>query len=217
MKNALRMLGNVAVRVFRFFTRSFLQRLFVVIAIAFNFQLLVFSSPVLAAVNQQINYQSKLTNTSNVAVSDGNYIMKFRLYTSATGATTTNIWEEIRTATGDKAVVSNGLFSVLLGSSTPLTTVDFNQTLYLGVEVCGTVGLSGCDNEMTPRKELGAVPAAFETDKIDGLSSEQFLRSDAVNSTSTTATWLTFTQNGAGNIAEFIGPSSAPVFNIASG
>ncbi len=170
-----------------------------------------------AAFNKEINYQGKLTNTSNVAVADGNYIMKFRLYTSATGATTTNIWEEIRTATGDKASVSNGLFSVLLGSSTPLTTVDFNQTLYLGVEVCGTVGLSGCDDEMSPRKKLGAVPAAFEADKIDGLSSEQFLRSDAVNSTTTATTFLTFTQNGAGKIAEFIGPNSVPVFSLLSG
>src|SRR3989344_2324430 len=170
MKNALRMLGNVAVRVFRFFTRSFLQRLFVVIAIAFNFQLLVFSSPVLAAVNQQINYQGKLTNSSNVAVSDGNYIMKFRLYTTASSATTTALWEEIRTATGDLAAVTSGLFSVMLGSTTPITSINFNQTLYLGVEVCGTSSLAGCDGEMTPRKIIGAVPTSIFSTAVSGSS-----------------------------------------------
>ncbi len=170
-----------------------------------------------AAFNKEINYQGKLTNSSNVAVADGTYHMKFWLLTSPTAATTTAIWVEDRsTAPGDRITVSNGLFSVMLGSSTPLTTVDFNQTLYLGVEIGGSAGSVSWDGEMSPRKKLGAVPAAFEADKLDSLSSEQFLRSDAVNSTSTATTFLTITQNGAGKIAEFIGPSSAPVFNIAS-
>src|SRR3989344_8021630 len=124
--------------------------------------------PALAAVPQTLNYQGKLTDASNVAVADGNYIMTFRLYTSATAATTTALWEEIRTATGDRAVVTSGLFSVLLGSSTPFTSVNFNQTLYLGVEVCGTTSLAGCDGEMTPRKALASVPSAFLADQLSG-------------------------------------------------
>ncbi|WKZ26153.1 MAG: hypothetical protein QY304_01960 [Candidatus Paceibacterota bacterium] len=169
-----------------------------------------------ADFNSQINYQGKLTDTNNLAVPDGNYIMKFRLYTTATSATTTNIWEEIRIDSGDRITVTDGLFSVMLGSSTPLSTVNFNQTLYLGVEICGTSGLSGCDDEMSPRKILGTVPSAFEAGKLSGLNSSQFLRSDAENSTSTASTFLRITQSGAGKIAEFIGQSSASVLALLS-
>ncbi|MFO0718755.1 MAG: DUF5011 domain-containing protein [Candidatus Paceibacterota bacterium] len=169
-----------------------------------------------AAINKQINYQGKLTNTSNVAVADGTYHMKFYLYTVATGGSP--VWTEDRsTAVGDRVAVTNGLFSVMLGSSTPLTSVDFNQTLYLGVEIGGSSGSPSWDGEMTPRKVIGAVPAAFVADTLDNISSEQFLRADASNSTSTATSWLSFVQNGAGKIAEFFGPSSASVLSILSG
>jgi len=120
-----------------------------------------------ADFNEQINYQGKLTDTSSLAVTDGDWRMYFRLYTSATSATTTNIWEEDRsTEAGDRVTITNGLFSVMLGSSTVLSNVDFNQTLYLGVEICGLgSGALNCDGEMSPRKIIGAVPAAFEAGK----------------------------------------------------
>ncbi len=115
----------------------------------------------LAAINQQINYQGKLTDSSDVAVSDGNYSIVFSLYTAATGGAA--IWTETKTVS-----VDNGLFSVMLGADTSLASVNFNQTLYLGVKV-------GSDSEMTPRKIIGAVPAAFEADKLDGLDSTSFV------------------------------------------
>src|SRR5690606_36779360 len=51
------------------------------------------------------------------------------------------------------------------------TGVDFNQTLYLGVTI-------ESDSEMTPRKKLGAVPAAFEAQQLAGVAASGFLRSD---------------------------------------
>ncbi len=169
-----------------------------------------------AAFNQQINYQGKLTTPANVAVTNGTYHMRFNLYTVPTGGS--SIWSEDRsTAAGDRITVTNGLFSVLLGSSTPLTNVNFNQTLYLGVEIGGSSGSPVWDGEMTPRKQLGAVPAAFEADKVDGVSSEEFFRNDAANATSTATTFLSVSQSGAGKIAEFFGPSSASVLSILSG
>jgi hypothetical protein len=122
--------------------------------------------------NKQINYQGKLTNTANVAVADGVYHMRFALYTTLTGGAA--IWSEDRSsAAGDRVTVSSGLFSVMLGSSTPLTGVDFNQTLYLGVEVGGSAGSPSWDGEMSPRKILGTVPAAFVADTLDGLDHER--------------------------------------------
>ena len=37
----------------------------------------------LAAFNKEINYQGKLTNASNVAVANGSYNIRFKLYTTA--------------------------------------------------------------------------------------------------------------------------------------
>ncbi|MBI2120512.1 MAG: hypothetical protein HYT94_02720, partial [Parcubacteria group bacterium] len=165
-----------------------------------------------AAFNKEINYQGKLTNASGVPVADGTYHMTFRLYTTATSATTTNIWEEDRsTAAGNRITITGGLFSVLLGSSTSLTNVNFNQTLYLGVEIGGSGGSPSWDGEMTPRKKLGAVPAAFTSERFDGFATTSFLRSDAANSTTTASTFLTVTNNGAGNIAVFTGSGNVGV------
>ncbi|HBR66263.1 TPA: hypothetical protein DEA17_02170, partial [Candidatus Nomurabacteria bacterium] len=110
-----------------------------------------------AAINKQINYQGKLTNASGVAVADGIYNMEFVLYDVSTGGVA--LWTETRTTT-NRVQVTSGLFSVLLGEVTALTSVDFNQTLYLGVNIGGVDLTPVWDGEMTPRKKLGSVPSA---------------------------------------------------------
>ncbi len=132
-----------------------------------------------AAPNYQMNYQGKLTNASNVAVTDGTYNMRFWLLTSPSIATTSAVWTETLTST-NKVQVTNGLFSVMLGSTSPLTGVDFNQTLYLGVEIGGT-STPAWDGEMSPRKILGTVPSAFEAKNAQtfaGIATTSFLRRD---------------------------------------
>ncbi len=156
-----------------------------------------------AAFNPQIDYQAKVTDPTGVAVANGNYSVVFRLYTVATGGT--HIWTETNTVT-----ITNGLFSIMLGSSTSLTNINFNQTLYLGVNF-------NADGEMSPRKILGTVPAAFESDKIDGLSSEQFLRSDATNSTTTASNYVILNQSGAGHILDLQGSSNTLFSFLSSG
>jgi hypothetical protein len=128
----------------------------------FNFAVVVPEAQ--AAINLQINYQGKLTNTSDVAVANGDYNMEFILYDAISGGTT--LWTETRTG-ANKVTVTNGLFSVMLGSVTSLASVDFNQTVYLGVNIGGT-GTPGWDGEMTPRKIIGAVPAAFLANGVNG-------------------------------------------------
>ncbi|MDQ3018319.1 MAG: hypothetical protein M3Q64_00390, partial [bacterium] len=114
--------------------------------------------PAQAAINMQFNYQGKLTNASNVAVVDGLYTMYFKLYTVALNGTA--VWTESRTS-ANKVQVTNGLFSVMLGEISSLSGVDFNQTLYLGVTI-------EADAEMSPRKKLGAVPAAILANGVAG-------------------------------------------------
>ncbi|EKE10737.1 MAG: hypothetical protein ACD_15C00206G0001, partial [uncultured bacterium] len=119
-----------------------------------------------ANINKEINYQAKLTNNQGVSVANGNYDMVFKLYTVSSGGTA--IWTGNYTAAnGNPVAVSNGVFSVLLGSGTgnSLGSIDFSSdTYYLGVTV-------GTDSEMTPRKRLGAAPQAINSNSLigDGL------------------------------------------------
>ncbi|MFA6437584.1 MAG: hypothetical protein WC242_05275 [Candidatus Paceibacterota bacterium] len=136
--------------------------------------------------NAQINYQGKLTDTSDIPATSGNWNIEFKLYATSTGGAA--IWTETCTTTSRVSVVS-GLFSHLLGSVNPLTGVDFNQELWLGVNIGGTSTEPSWDGEMTPRKKLGAVPAAFEADKLDGIDSSEFLRSNADDTATGTITF----------------------------
>ncbi|MCA9363914.1 hypothetical protein KC727_01735, partial [Candidatus Kaiserbacteria bacterium] len=180
-----------------------------------------FAALSVAAPNYEINYQGKLTDTSGAAVADGTYNMRFWLLTTPSIATTSAEWTESLTGT-DRVQVTNGLFSVMLGSTTPLTAVDFNQTLYLGVEVGGTGGTPSWDGEMSPRKILGAVPAAFEADNaqtLGGIATTSFLRSDqadTISATENTNTLLTITQNGTADIVNIF-DGSTEVLSILDG
>ncbi len=176
-----------------------------------------------AAFNKQINYQGKLSDSSNATVANGSYSIRFKLYTVPAGGSP--VWTEVwckgtacdgGAGTDSRIPLVSGLFSTMLGSTTPLTSVDFNQTLYLGVEIGGSAASSTWDGEMTPRKILGAVPAAFEAGKLGGAESWQFLRSDVASSTSTAGTFLSVTQSGAGAVADFRGPSGS-LFTVLSG
>lgn len=165
-------------------------------------------APTVAAPNLQLNYQGKLTNSAGTIVADNSYSIVFNLYTAASGGS--SIWTESRTG-ANKVSVTDGLFSIMLGSVTSLSSVDFNQTLYLGVNV-------ESDGEMTPRKILGAVPAAFEANKIDGLDSTDLLRLsyDSTIASSTTSTLLTVNQSGTGGIFD-LKDGGTSVFTVIDG
>jgi len=133
-----------------------------------------------AAPNLQINYQGKLTNTSDVAVANGSYNLRFKLCTGSTCAAGGDpIWTETfcyspdsgstcdGTGSDQRVSVANGLFSTMLGSITSLSSINFNQTLYLEVNVGGS-GATPSWETLTPRKILGTVPAAFESVKLGG-------------------------------------------------
>lgn len=147
--------------------------------------------PVNAAINQQINYQGKLTDSSNVTVADGLYDVVFKLYTVSSGGSP--IWTETRTG-GNQVQVTSGLFSVMLGSVNSIDGINFNQTLYLGVTIGG-------DAEMTPRKILGSVPASIEAYNLGGASSTQYIRGDQTGtiSSSSATTLFRLNQTGVGN------------------
>lgn len=130
-----------------------------------------YSWPVEASFVKQINYQGKLTNADGEAVADANYSIVFKLYDAPTGGST--IWTETNSVS-----TKGGLFSVMLGANTSLETINFNQALYLSLNVNN-------DGEMSPRKVLGAVPNAFNAEELAGLPATSFLRADIANATAT--------------------------------
>lgn len=117
------------------------------------------------AINNQISFQGKLTNTDGTNVSNGTYSIVFSLYTVSTGGSA--IWTE----TQSSVTVTDGIFQVNLGSVTSLPgSVDFNSgSIYLGVKV-------GADPEMSPRILFTASPYAFNSDKLGGISASGFVQ-----------------------------------------
>jgi hypothetical protein len=187
-----------------------------------------FATVFLAGGAPETNYQGKLTESSGIAVPNDTYNIRFKLYTTATGGTP--IWSENHcyssdggntcdgSGTDSKVPVTSGLFSTMLGSVNSLSGVDFNQVLYLGVEIGGTstAPTSGdWDGEMSPRKRVGSVPSAFTAGNLNGVSDTQFIRTDTANATTSTGSVLTLTQNGSGSIMDLYS-GATKVFNMAS-
>ncbi|MDD2731997.1 MAG: hypothetical protein PHI53_02260, partial [Candidatus Pacebacteria bacterium] len=169
---------------------GFRKNLIVVISAAMLFG--AFSLYADAAFNEQINYQGKLTDDSNAAVSDGSKCIKFRLMDAVEGGN--ELWSEEWDSATQYATTSSGLFSVMLGSNSSLSGVNFDQTLYLEVQYD-----PGCDDDyeevFAPRKVVGAVPAAFEAKRLAGYTWEA---PDAIgSSTPSTASFTTISASGA--------------------
>ncbi len=110
---------------------------------------LVLAPAAQATVPSTMSYQGRLTNGVGVDVPDGAYSLTFGLYDAAVGGTL--LWTETQAS----VTVTGGLFSVVLGSTTPLA-VPFDRQYWLGIAVAA-------DPEMTPRSPLTSVPYAMAT------------------------------------------------------
>ena len=95
-------------------------------------------------ISPTMSYQGKLVESGTPVT--GDRLMTFRLFTASSGGGA--IWTE-----GPETVsVSNGLFTVTLGDTTPLNMNNFPQQLYLEIVVEGTV---------LPRQVLQGAPYAL--------------------------------------------------------
>ncbi|MFC1680279.1 tail fiber domain-containing protein [Pseudomonadota bacterium] len=101
-----------------------------------------------AEVPTKMSYTGRLTDDTGAPLS-GSYDITFRLYTVETLGTA--VWTEPRIGVS----VSGGVFTVELGSVTPLDPADFAEPLYLGVTV-------GTDDEMSPRLAVSSAGYAFK-------------------------------------------------------
>ena len=136
--------------------RKFRLAFFVIIGI------LCLTAIAYAAIPRVINYQGRLTDKDDNPLT-GNFLVTFRFYDAET--LSHPIWEE-----GHILTIKNGMFNVLMGSVKPLE-IDFNKTLWLGMEVAS-------DGEMTPRIKLASSVYALNAKSIDMINSSQLLRND---------------------------------------
>ena len=124
-----------------------------------------------AQIPQMINYQAMLTDADDNPI-NGSRSIQFRIYDSDTGGN--EEWSETHTVS-----VSNGFFSVLLGSTTPIPYSVFDGTdRYLSIQV-------ESDPEMTPRKRLVSVGYAmrsYDADKVDGKDASVMVQKGEANS-----------------------------------
>jgi hypothetical protein len=118
----------------------------------------VFLIPALAfAIPQIMSYQGKLNDKSGVPVS-GSVNMTFTIYNVKEGGQ--GLWTE--DWSGVNGVnVSNGIFSIALGSHNAFPSDLFNSdSLYLGIRV-------GSDAEMTPRQQIVSGSYAFKSKTVE--------------------------------------------------
>ncbi len=95
-----------------------------------------------------MNYQGMLTDTGGNPL-NGDYNLTFKIYSQSSGGSA--LWTEAQTGIS----VENGLFNVILGSTTPIPSSVFNDTLrYLGITV-------ESDPELSPRIRLTSIPYAY--------------------------------------------------------
>ncbi len=111
--------------------------------------LLLFAPAARAEVPSTMSYQGRLTDGGGINVPDGAYDLTFALYDVSSGGAA--LWTETQAG----VTVTNGMFSIVLGSTTPLA-VPFDRQYWLGIAV-------GVDPEMTPRAPLTSVPYAMAT------------------------------------------------------
>ena len=105
----------------------------------------------LAQVPTTISYQAVLALPGGSTVTDDDYSISFRIYDLSAGGSP--LWTETQTVD-----VVGGLFSTILGKSTPLN-LAFDKPYWLGISV-------NSGNELTPRIELTSSPYSLHARSI---------------------------------------------------
>ncbi len=185
-------------------------------------------------INEQINFQGRLLNSSGATVPDGYYNIQFKIYQDGDGLSVGNTtgspagtlkWTENHLNNSSQGVqVKNGFMSVQLGAITAFgSSVDWNQnTLWLSMNIGSTnltcTPFSSCtpDGEMVPMKRLSSTPYALNSGKLGGLTSSQFVQlgqgtqTDASNNSS-----IDINKTGSGNLIT-LQASSDTVFALTN-
>lgn len=155
---------------------------------------------------------------TNASTSEYELITDYSHASNEVTVATTTAWSVAETI-NNRPRTEGGVVDIDLGAVSDLSSVDFNQALYLEVVFNGET--------MQPRKLIYAAAQAINADMLDGYHASDFASAaDDVTvtgywtfnnilsiATSSVSTALTVTQSGAGNIVEFAN-SGGTVFAI---
>jgi hypothetical protein len=127
----------------------------------------------------KMNFQGRITNNSGSILANGTYNMRFRIWNAASGGT--QQWTEDRLVSASQGVtVTNGQFSVQLGSITALNASVFaSNSLYFEVELptpasATTSSPVWTEGAMTPRNQLATSAYAYNAETLDGIDGAAF-------------------------------------------
>jgi len=118
-----------------------------------------------------LNFQARLLSAAGAVVPDGNYNLQFKVYDAETGGT--NLWTETHDYNGgspdNRVRVVNGYLSVKLGSITSLTSLNWDQEMWLTMNVGGSSTSPSYDGEMLDggkRIQITALPYSLVSGQI---------------------------------------------------
>ncbi len=116
-------------------------------------------------VPSNVSFQGLLTDTDGIAYEEGVYQLTFRLIREMNDGTEQTVWEESHSTN-----VSNGVFSVVLGSANPLP-LNISPNVLLETQVG--------DEILSPRQPLTSVPFALKSSRSQ--QAYQSVLSDTAN------------------------------------
>ncbi|MFH1683971.1 MAG: hypothetical protein ABIA67_03725 [Candidatus Margulisiibacteriota bacterium] len=129
------------------------------------FLVVFFASAGLAAVPPKINYEGRLTDASGSPLI-GTYNMRFSITSDLAGSTV--IWGP---EAHNVVTVANGVFAVILGETTPITTTGFSSDVrYLKLEVANPASSTTNYEALTPLTQIVSVGYALKAAEADAVA-----------------------------------------------
>ena len=161
------------------FHRLLLPTMLVLVSLLSFFMAFQAHTALAAGDSSTLNFQARLLTASGAIVPDGSYNVEFKLYNALTSSGSSQgsctgdancLWVEDYTG-GNTLTVKDGYLSVYLGSVNSFpSTIDWEQPLYLGINI-GGIGTPSWDGEMAPRIALTAIPYSFIAGQLANTTS----------------------------------------------
>ncbi|HEX5798015.1 MAG TPA: hypothetical protein VFX79_01550 [Candidatus Saccharimonadales bacterium] len=179
-----------------------------------------------AATSSNLNFQGRLLTDGGNVVPDGYYNLEFKLFNASSSSGSSEgscagdancLWTETRDYPGsdDRVRTVNGYFSVNLGSVTSLPDINWDQDLWLTMNVGGNTTSPAWDGEMSPRVKLTSVPFAQAAKNIYS-SDTNGASTNSDNVSISTGDALGTTSN-SGNITLDVGTATGTAGTISVG
>jgi site-specific recombinase XerD len=144
-----------------------------------------------------LSFQGRLADNNDTPIT-AKTNLRFGIYNSQTASGSAMLWQEVDSVTPDE----NGIFSVTLGSGTPIPQSLFGQNaaLFIGISV-------GTDAELVPRQQIATVAYATNSELLQGMPAITQPNAGTAN--------VVLALDSSGNLT--IGGTASPTFQATGG